>query len=101
MPGRGIQHIDLAVADVDRSLAFYDAMLGLLGFTEYDRTPSHRGTEEIVYLRFGRSFLGIRPADGGAYRHYDVGLLLRVLRIRPRRHTDRGRPRPDGHGRVR
>jgi catechol 2,3-dioxygenase-like lactoylglutathione lyase family enzyme len=74
MPGRGIQHIDLAVSDVERSLAFYYVLLGPLGLTEYGRAPSYRGTEEIVYLRFGRSFLGIRPADGGTYRHYDVGL---------------------------
>jgi catechol 2,3-dioxygenase-like lactoylglutathione lyase family enzyme len=30
MPGRGIQHIDLAVSDVDRSLAFYTDLLGPL-----------------------------------------------------------------------
>jgi catechol 2,3-dioxygenase-like lactoylglutathione lyase family enzyme len=30
MPGRGIQHVDLAVSDVDRSLAFYMELLGPL-----------------------------------------------------------------------
>jgi catechol 2,3-dioxygenase-like lactoylglutathione lyase family enzyme len=27
MPGRGIQHVDLAVSDVERSLAFYRELL--------------------------------------------------------------------------
>ena len=74
MPGRGIQHIDLAVADVERSLSFYRMLLEPLGLTEYDRAPSYRGTEEVIYLQFGRSFLGLRPADGGSHRHYEVGL---------------------------
>jgi hypothetical protein len=34
MPARGIQHLDLAVGDVKRSLAFYYAMLGGLGLAE-------------------------------------------------------------------
>jgi catechol 2,3-dioxygenase-like lactoylglutathione lyase family enzyme len=42
--GRGIQHIDLAVADVDRSLAFYGELLGPLGLTEYDRALSPRAS---------------------------------------------------------
>lgn len=74
MPGRKIQHVDLAVADVERSLGFYRMLLEPLGLTEYDRGPTYRGTEEVIYLRFGRSFLGLRPADGGSYRHYDVGI---------------------------
>jgi catechol 2,3-dioxygenase-like lactoylglutathione lyase family enzyme len=88
MPGRGIQHIDLAVADVDRSLAFYYAMLGPLGLTEYDRPLSYRGTEEVVYLQFGRSFVGIRPADGGTYRHYDVGLEHLAFQVDTRAEVD-------------
>jgi len=46
MPGRGIQHIDLAVGDVERSLAFYLDLLGPLGLTEEERypdLPGHRG----------------------------------------------------------
>ena len=88
MPGRGIQHIDLAVSDVERSLAFYYALLGPLGLREYDRTPSYRGTEEIVYLQFGRSFLGLWPADGGTYRHYDVGLEHVAFQVDTRLEVD-------------
>jgi hypothetical protein len=48
VPGREIQHIDLAVADVGRSLDFYRKLLEPLGLTEYSRVPSYRGTEEVV-----------------------------------------------------
>jgi catechol 2,3-dioxygenase-like lactoylglutathione lyase family enzyme len=74
MPGRGIQHIDLAVSDVERSVAFYVEVLGPLGLRELERYPTYRGTEEVVYLHFGDEGLGLRPADGGAHRYYDVGL---------------------------
>lgn len=74
MPARGIQHVDLAVGDVGRSLAFYLALLGPLGCVERFRVPSYRGTEEIVYLEFGAQGFGLRPADGGPYRYADVGI---------------------------
>jgi catechol 2,3-dioxygenase-like lactoylglutathione lyase family enzyme len=93
MPGRKIQHIDLAVADVERSLAFYNALLGPLGLEEYDRTPSYRGTETIVYLQFGRSFIGFRPADGGTYRHYDVGLEHLAFQVDTREEVDEAHAR--------
>ena len=55
MPARGIHHVDLAVADVERSLAFYLELLGPLGWTEQVRYPTYRGTEEVVYLVRQRS----------------------------------------------
>lgn len=82
MPGRGIHHLDLTVADVERSLDFYRMLLGPLGWTDEFRLPSYRGTEEIVYLvrqkadgereYFGG--LGLRPADGGTHTYYSVGV---------------------------
>ena len=74
MPGRGIQHLDLAVSDVERSLSFYRDLLGPLGLREEERYPTYRGTEEVVYLSFGDEWLGLRPADGGTHRYYGVGL---------------------------
>ena len=76
MPARGIHHVDLAVADVDRSLAFYLNLLGPLGWAEAVRYPTYRGTEEVVYLEDSATgdMLGIRPADGGAHHYYEVGL---------------------------
>ena len=74
MPARGIHHVDLAVADVDRSLAFYLGLLGPLGLREETRSPTYRGTEEVVYLRFAQQLLGLRPADDPAYRYYAAGI---------------------------
>ncbi|HYM63064.1 MAG TPA: VOC family protein [Gaiellaceae bacterium] len=74
MPALGIHHVDLAVRDVDKSLAFYLGVLGPFGLVEDSRFPSYRGTEEVVYLRFGEQLLGLRPADGGEHRYYDVGI---------------------------
>ena len=50
MRAKGIHHVDLAVADVERSLAFYLDLLGPLGWAEGIRYPTYRGTEEVVYL---------------------------------------------------
>jgi catechol 2,3-dioxygenase-like lactoylglutathione lyase family enzyme len=74
VPARGIQHVDLAVGDVERSLVFYSAVLGPLGLKERFRSPTYRGTEEVVYLEFGSHGLGLRPADDGPYRYYGVGI---------------------------
>ena len=38
MPARGINHVDLAVRNVERSLAFYLEMLGPVGLKEYAGT---------------------------------------------------------------
>ncbi len=74
MPARAIHHVDLAVQDVERSLAFYLALLGPFGLREESRSTSYRGTEEVVYLRYGEQLLGLRPADGGEHRYYEVGI---------------------------
>jgi glyoxylase I family protein len=76
MPAKGIHHVDLAVADVGRSLAFYLDLLGPLGWVEEVRYPTYRGTEEVVYLKEPTSgaMLGLRPADGGSHGYYDVGV---------------------------
>jgi catechol 2,3-dioxygenase-like lactoylglutathione lyase family enzyme len=74
MPARGIHHVDLAVADVDQSIAFYLELLGPLGWAQSARYPTYRGTEEVVYLKGGGQMFGLRPADGGAHRYYEVGI---------------------------
>ena len=74
MPVKAIHHVDLAVADVERSLAFYLALLGPIGAEEAYRYASYRGSEQVVYLRFGTQFLGFRRADGGEHSYYEVGL---------------------------
>lgn len=74
LPARGIQHIDLAVANVERSITFYSEVLGPLGLSEKYRLTAYRGSEEVVDLECGLQGLGLRPADGGEHRHYDVGI---------------------------
>jgi catechol 2,3-dioxygenase-like lactoylglutathione lyase family enzyme len=49
-------------------------VLGSLGLRERYRVPTYRGTEEVVYLEFGVQGFGLRPADGGEYRYYEVGI---------------------------
>ena len=36
----------------------------------------------------GRSFLGLRPADGGTYRHYDAGLEHLAFQVDSRDEVD-------------
>lgn len=74
MPLQAIHHVDLAVTDVERSLAFYVELLGPLGLVEDSRYATYRGTEEVVYLSVGEQFLGLRPSDGGEYRYYETGV---------------------------
>jgi len=88
MPALGIHHVDLAVRDVDKSLAFYLEVLGPLGLVEDSRFSSYRGTEEVVYLRFGEQLLGLRPADGGEYRYYDVGIEHIAFYVETRAEVD-------------
>jgi catechol 2,3-dioxygenase-like lactoylglutathione lyase family enzyme len=80
---RGVDHIDLAVSDLERSLAFYLGMLGPLGLAVEQRYVTYRGTEDVVYLGFGQkhvpgypaeSRLGLRQADGGEHTYYGVGV---------------------------
>jgi glyoxylase I family protein len=93
VPGRAIQHLDLAVSDVERSLDFYRMLLGPLGLTEYDRVRSYRGTEDVVYLQFGRSFMGVKPADGGSYRHFEVGIEHMAFQVDTREEVDEAHER--------
>jgi len=87
VPAKGVHHVDLAVSDVERSLAFYLDLLGPLGWKVTRRYPTYRGTEEVVYLGTGEAYadigntagrdaggIGLRPADGGAHQYYGVGV---------------------------
>jgi catechol 2,3-dioxygenase-like lactoylglutathione lyase family enzyme len=90
MPAKGIHHVDLAVADVERSLTFYLGLLGPLGWVEEVRYPTYRGTEEVVYLQDPTTgaMLGLRPADGGAHRYYDVGIEHLAFEVDSRDEVD-------------
>ena len=89
MPAKRIHHVDLAVADVERSLAFFTDLLRPLGWTHSVRYPTYRGTEEVVYLEdpVSRCGLGIRPADGST-RYYGVGIEHFAFEVDEREEVD-------------
>jgi glyoxylase I family protein len=97
MPARGIQHIDLAVTDVDRSLGFYTELLGPLGLAEEERYPTYRGTEEVVYVSVGDEWLGLRPADGPAHRYYGTGIEHLAFEVDTRDEVDAAHERDRVH----
>jgi catechol 2,3-dioxygenase-like lactoylglutathione lyase family enzyme len=73
---------------VERSRSFYLELLGPVGLEEDVRFRSYRGTEDIVYLRFGEQNLGLRPADGARYFYYDVGLEHLAFEVERREQVD-------------
>jgi catechol 2,3-dioxygenase-like lactoylglutathione lyase family enzyme len=93
VPGPAIQHVDLCVSDVERSVAFYLEVLGPLGLERDVLFRSYRGTEDIVYLRFGEQNLGLRPADGGRHSYYDVGLEHLAFEAERREQVDEAHER--------
>jgi catechol 2,3-dioxygenase-like lactoylglutathione lyase family enzyme len=88
MPVKAIHHVDLAVADVERSLAFYRTLFGPLGVQEALRYSTYRGTEEVVYLGVGAQFLGFRQADGGEHAYYSVGIEHLAISVDTRDELD-------------
>jgi glyoxylase I family protein len=73
----GLGHLDLVCRDLERSLAFYAAVLGPLGLEEPVLVEGERG-ERIHYLRFpdrGSGSLGPRQAlEEQAFELYAPGL---------------------------
>jgi catechol 2,3-dioxygenase-like lactoylglutathione lyase family enzyme len=93
MPAPAIQHVDLCVADVERSRAFYLELLGPAGLVEDVLFRSYRGTEDITYLRIGEQNLGLRPADGGRHSYYRVGLEHLAFEVDRREQVDEAHER--------
>jgi glyoxylase I family protein len=76
----GIGHIDLVVGSLERSLAFYRALLAPLGYTRLRQVAGERG-ENIWYLSVPGRFegsLGLREAQSVSqetpYDRYAVGV---------------------------
>jgi catechol 2,3-dioxygenase-like lactoylglutathione lyase family enzyme len=71
-----VDHVDLVVSDLDRSLAFYGGLLEPLGYTRRSEIAGEQG-ERVVYLgRVGaRESIGLRAARSAApYDRYGIGI---------------------------
>jgi glyoxylase I family protein len=71
----GLDHLDLVVSDLDRSLLFYRGLLGPLGYDREGDIVGERG-ERVVYLSgSGIASVSLRQAqESGEYDRYRVGL---------------------------
>jgi catechol 2,3-dioxygenase-like lactoylglutathione lyase family enzyme len=74
----GVDHLDLVVTDLERSLEFYNGLLEPLGFTRNSEIVGERG-ERVVYIGgSGGASVSLREAQSGAhatpYDRYAVGI---------------------------
>jgi catechol 2,3-dioxygenase-like lactoylglutathione lyase family enzyme len=71
----GVHHVDLVVSSIERSLPFYTALLGPLGYTRVSEVEGERG-ETIWYLSGPGTSIGLRAAQAASepYDRYRVGL---------------------------
>jgi catechol 2,3-dioxygenase-like lactoylglutathione lyase family enzyme len=75
---RGVDHLDLVVTDLERSLEFYNGLLEPLGYTRVSEIEGERG-ERVVYLGgSGGASVSLRQAQSDAhptpYDRYAVGI---------------------------
>jgi glyoxylase I family protein len=73
--GSGVDHFDLVVSDLERSLVFYCGLLEPLGYTRTSEIVGERG-ERVVYLGgSGGVHFSLRQAQTpGGYDRYRVGI---------------------------
>jgi glyoxylase I family protein len=73
--GTGVDHLDLVVSNLERSLDFYRRLLEPLGYTRASEILGERG-ERVVYLGGpGAVSLSLRQAQTpGRYDRYRVGI---------------------------
>jgi len=87
----GLGHVDLVCRDLERSLAFYAAVLGPLGLQEPVLFDGERG-ESIHYLRFprpGSGSLGLRQAlEEQGFELYAPGLHHVAFAVQSRDDVD-------------
>ena len=74
----GVDHLDLVVTDLERSLDFYTELLGPLGYTRTSEIVGERG-ERVVYIGgSGGASVSLRErqsdAHGVPYDRYAIGI---------------------------
>jgi len=75
---QGVDHLDLVVSDLERSLGFYRELLEPLGFTRVSEIVGERG-ERVVYLGgTGGASVSLRERQSDAhatpYDRYAIGI---------------------------
>ncbi len=75
---RGVDHLDLVVSDLQRSLEFYNGLLRPLGFTRNSEIVGERG-ERVIYIGgTGGPSVSLRQsqtdADPVTYDRYALGI---------------------------
>jgi catechol 2,3-dioxygenase-like lactoylglutathione lyase family enzyme len=87
----GIDHVDLVVGSLERSLAFYRGLLGPLGWDGESEITGERG-ERVVYLTRSDdgSAIGLREAQApaGGVDRYELGLHHLCLQAGSRAEVD-------------
>jgi glyoxylase I family protein len=79
MPREAIDHLDLVVSDLDRSLRFYVELLGPLGYNRTAEIEGERG-ERVVYVGRPNGFgsVSVRQAQSQThetpYDRYGIGV---------------------------
>jgi glyoxylase I family protein len=75
MRSTGVNHVDLVVSSIERSLRFYTELLGPLGFDKVAEVDGERG-ETIWYIGGPGSSVGLRQAQSESppYDRYRLGL---------------------------
>ncbi|UBV15721.1 VOC family protein [Mycolicibacterium fortuitum] len=93
MRWRGVSHVEFAVLDYDESVAFYDAMLGWLGYDSFSSlNMEYQSIYYMTRLLNPHSYIGIQPASTGSkLTHADqaVGINHIALWARNRKEVDR------------
>ena len=81
----GVEHIDLTVNDIARSRAFYDRVLGELGFRKFEG-------DDYIHWANAHMTIAIREASGvhrdARFDRYRVGLHHLAFRARSRADVD-------------
>jgi glyoxylase I family protein len=84
-----IDHVDLVVSDLERSLAFYRGLLAPLGYTRINQITGERG-ERVVYVSHPEGdAIGLRVAQSDlAHERYALGVHHVALRAAAREIVD-------------
>jgi len=88
----GVDHLDLVVSDLERSLAFYQELLRPLGYSRLNEIEGERG-ERVLYIgRDGGYAMSLRerqsPARKEPYDRYDLGIHHIAFRAESREQVE-------------